>query len=196
MDSPVSDALHANIKSLRRYALAMTRNPDDADDLVQECLKRALTYIRSNHEIRNLRAYLFTILNNVYMDELSKRRRRGVAVDIDDVAESIAAPPDQLPRLGCRDLSRALERIPKEQKQVLLLIGLEGMSYRTAAQTLGVPIGTVMSRLSRGRDLLRHLMMGQVNGRRAAPARIEQTSRHTAPTAGRAAAEKQAINVE
>ena len=176
MDSPVSDALHANIKSLRRFALALTRNPDDADDLVQEALKRALHYIRANHEIRNMRAYLFTILNNVYMDELDRQRRAGVAVDIDAVADSLPTPGEQMPRLERRDMSRALERIPREQKQVLLLVGLEGMSYRAAAQTLGVPMGTIMSRLSRGRDQLRQLMAGECIAdpapRPATPARV------------------------
>ncbi|PIW26837.1 MAG: hypothetical protein COW30_12720 [Rhodospirillales bacterium CG15_BIG_FIL_POST_REV_8_21_14_020_66_15] len=194
MEDPVSEALHANIKSLRRYALALTRNAEDADDLVQECLKRALTYIHSNHEIRNMRSYLFTILNNVYMDELARLRRRGQPVDIEDVADSVASPPNQMPRLGCRDLSNALDRIPEEQKQVLLLIGLEGMSYRAAAHTLGVPIGTVMSRLSRGREQLRRLMYGRTYTWNSLPGRERTTAGAGKPAPARA--ESSMTNVE
>lgn len=168
MDSALSHTLQDHAAGLRRYALMLTRDPSQADDLVQECLKRALTYIDSGHEIMNLRAYLFTILNHVHIDELVRRRRKGHHVPIETVADTVTTPPDQIPRLECRDLWRALEELPDEQRQVLLLIGLEGASYRKAADAIGVPIGTVMSRLSRGRSTLRQMLSGQDGGHRTA----------------------------
>jgi RNA polymerase sigma-70 factor (ECF subfamily) len=161
MDSELAEALHTYVKSLRRYAMAMTRDSSEADDLVQECLKRALIYIHNGREIQNLRAYLFTILNNVYADELSRKRRTGTVVSIDSETIRLAAPPCQNARMECRDLSWALNQLPAEQKEVVLLIGLEGLSYQTAAEVLGIPIGTVMSRLSRGRNALRRLLEGR-----------------------------------
>jgi len=161
MDSELAEALHIYVKSLRRYAMAMTRDSNEADDLVQECLKRALIYIHNGREIQNLRAYLFTILNNVYADELSRRRRSGTVVSIDSETVRLAAPPRQNARMECRDLSWALNQLPSEQKEVVLLIGLEGLSYQTAAEVLGIPIGTVMSRLSRGRNALRRILEGR-----------------------------------
>jgi RNA polymerase sigma-70 factor (ECF subfamily) len=139
----------------------MTRDATEADDLVQECLKRALIYIHNGREIQNLRAYLFTILNNVYADELSRRRRSGTVVSIDSETVKLTATPRQNARMECRDLSWALNQLPAEQKEVVLLIGLEGLSYQTAAEVLGIPIGTVMSRLSRGRNALRRLLEGR-----------------------------------
>lgn len=186
MDRELSDGLNANIKALQRYALGLVRNRNDADDLVQECLKRAVTYIRSGKEIQNMRAYLFTILNNVYMDELSKRRRFGKTVDIDDVSNTVSCLPNQISNLDCQDLSRALEELPSAQKQAVLLVGLEGMSYQSAADVMGVPVGTVMSRLSRGREALRHYMAGNGRGhhaRRRTPAELQQIrARECAPS--------------
>ena len=163
MDSELAEALHTYVKSLRRYAMAMTRDSNEADDLVQECLKRALIYIHNGREIQNLRAYLFTILNNVYADELSRKRRSGTVVSIDNETIRLATPPRQNARMECRDLSWALNQLPSEQREVVLLIGLEGLSYQTAAEVLSIPVGTVMSRLSRGRSVLRRLLEGRTN---------------------------------
>lgn len=160
MDRAISEQLPTHAEGLRRYALAITRNAADADDLVQECFKRALSYARSGREIENVRAYLFTILTNVHRDELARRRKRGTAVPIENEMNSIACLPRQLPRLEWTDLVRALEVIPDKQKQVVLLIGLLGQSYEKAAATLDIPVGTVMSRLSRGRSALRQAMAG------------------------------------
>ena len=160
MDNELAEALHTYVKSLRRYAMAMTRDPNEADDLVQECLKRALIYIHNGREIQNLRAYLFTILNNVYADELSRRRRAGTTVSIDTETLKLATPAVQNAHMECRDLSSALEQLPQEQRDVVLMVGLDGVSYQAAAEVLGIPIGTVMSRLSRGRTALRKIMEG------------------------------------
>lgn len=160
MNQPVAAALRANIKSLRRYAMALTRDPNDADDLVQECLKRALTYIQDGREIENFRAYLFTILHNIHNDELSRLRRKGTQLPIEKDGIRLVYPPPQYSYMDCRDLLDALDKLPDEQREVVVLIGLEGMSYRGVAEVLDVPLGTVMSRLSRGRNALRILLAG------------------------------------
>lgn len=158
MDSAFSNSLPAHADGLTRYARAITRNPADADDLVQECFRRALNYARSGRPIENVRAYLFAILANIHKDELARRRRRGIAVPIETEESHLACPPQQHARLECNDVSRALDTLPERQKQVLLLIGLYGESYEKAAAILDIPIGTVMSRLSRGRQALRQVM--------------------------------------
>lgn len=160
LDRALHDELPAHAEGLRRYTLAMTRNAADADDLVQECFKRVLSYSRSGREIDNLRAYLFTILTNVHRDELARRRRRGTSVPIENELNNIACAPRQTARLEWSDLARALDAIPDQQKQVVLLIGLLGESYEKAAEMLNIPMGTVMSRLSRGRSALREAMAG------------------------------------
>lgn len=161
MDHPVAAALHTYIKSLRRYAMAITRDPNDADDLVQECLKRALAYIHDGRKIRDLRAYLFTILHNVHSDELSRRKKNGTPVPIDNDGVRLVYPPPQYAYMDCKDLMEAVDNLPDDQRRVVLLVGLEGMSYRGAAEVLGVPIGTVMSRLSRGRNALREMLAAE-----------------------------------
>lgn len=160
MDHALSQTLQEHTAGMRRYALSLTRDPSQADDHVQEALKRVLTYLQSGYEIVNMRAYLFTVLNHVHVDEIAQRRRRGFHVPIDVIEDAAVTPPDQIHRLEYRDLWRALDRLPVEQREVLVLIGLEGVSYRQAADMIGVPMGTVMSRLSRGRAALRLMLAG------------------------------------
>lgn len=155
-----SSDITSHIPGLRRYASALLRNPIEAEDLVQECLCRAIARARPWHSIRDIRAYLFTILHNLYVDKISKRSRTRDIVSDDLVEKKLVTLPSQIGRLEIRDLSRALEQLPREQREVALLIGLEGMSYGSAAQVLGVPTGTVMSRLHRAREALRKLMDG------------------------------------
>ena len=140
MNHPVAAGLRANIKSLRRYAMALTRDPNDADDLVQECLKRALTYIQAGKEIDNFRAYLFTILHNVHNDELTRRKKKGIQLPVEKDNIRLVYPPPQYSYMDCKDLVEALDKLPDEQRQVVLLVGLEGMSYRNVSQVLGVPL--------------------------------------------------------
>ena len=155
-------ALLDHLGALRRYARALLGGAADADDLVQECLARALARTSLWRPVRNMRAYLFTILHNVHADRMSRRRRALDVVPLDGAGATAAAhpatPPGQYGRLELRDLSAALTRLPEEQRQVVLLVGLEGMSYQEVATVLDVPVGTVMSRLSRGREALRQLM--------------------------------------
>lgn len=158
MDDATAAGLRTYIKAMRRYAIALVGNPAEADDLVQETLKRALSYVQDGRGIRDMRSYLFTILHNVRTDELSRVRRNGRAIPLEDIAHRLAIGGAQHGRLACRDLMRALDVVSIEQREVVLLVGLEGFSYQAAAEVLGVPIGTVMSRLNRGRRALRRLM--------------------------------------
>jgi len=156
----IGEILSSHSKALRRYAMALTGDPTEADDLVQECLTRALERIRVYRNIRDLRAYLFSILHNVRMDQLAKLKANGISVPIEDVAWALSRPADQPARLKARDLAFALSKLPDQQRAVVLLVGMEGFSYREAADSLGIPIGTVMSRLSRGRETLARVMDG------------------------------------
>ncbi|MEO1091066.1 MAG: RNA polymerase sigma factor [Pseudomonadota bacterium] len=169
-DDALERALVTHIAGMRRYARALVGNATDAEDLVQESLARALARIRPWTSVRDLRSYLFTILHNHYVDQYRSRRNAPAMVDIDNVLQHPSAPANQDRRLELRDLGRALETLSEEQRAVVLLVGLEGLSYAEVAKVLDVPIGTVMSRLSRGRSLLRELI---------------QTNRMPAPVAKR-----------
>jgi RNA polymerase sigma-70 factor (ECF subfamily) len=154
-------AVAQHIVALRRYARSLVRNSVEADDLVQECLTRAVARLRVWNEVRDLRAYLFTILNNVHLDTIAQRKRAGNVVPIDEAMASLSSRPNQLARIEANELGEALERIPEEQRRVVLLVGVGGMKYHEIASMLGIPIGTVMSRLSRGREALRQILSGE-----------------------------------
>lgn len=146
------------IPRLRRYARALTGDASAADDLVQDALERALRKQDLWREGSDLRAWLFTVMHNVFINQVrSAAASRTVALDA-SLAE--LPQPQAGDRLEIRDLDAALQRLPDEQRTVLLLVGLEQMSYEDAARVLDVPIGTVMSRLSRGRERLRRLLQG------------------------------------
>jgi RNA polymerase sigma-70 factor, ECF subfamily len=146
------------IPGLRRYALALVRSEIEAEDLVQECVLRAVSKKDLWQEGTDLRAWLFTMLHNHFVSGVRRSARQGRSVDIEDVDEETYHPPRQDKRLELRDLDRALALLPEDQRTVVLLIGLEGMDYTTAAKVVGVPVGTIRSRLSRGRGSLRRLM--------------------------------------
>ena len=148
----------AEIPRLRRYARALLRSEPDADDLVQECMLRALTKRHLWQEGTDLRAWLFTILHNLYVNDVRRSARQGITVDVSDLDREMQQTASQNKRLELHDLDRALSLLPEEQKTLIFLVGLEGMDYHTAAQVVGVPMGTVRSRLSRGREELRRLM--------------------------------------
>jgi len=163
----VRDELMEHVPRLRRYARALINNRDLADDLVQDTLERALGRAGMFQPGTDLRAWLFTIMHNVFANQARKASARAVhvAVDDDSVHESeFAVPSDQTRSLEMRDLDYALQRLPMEQREVVLLVGLEEMSYADVALALNIPIGTVMSRLSRGRERLRALMAGTQPG--------------------------------
>ncbi|HZZ91636.1 MAG TPA: RNA polymerase sigma factor [Usitatibacter sp.] len=144
------------IPNLRRYARALVGDRDGADDLVQDTLERA---VRKFHLWRpgDLRAWLFSIMHNVFVNQL-KSRKIGLDVEIDE--ETLAARIPTVTGTDVMDLQRALGGLAAEQREVVLLIALEDMSYADVSRALGIPIGTVMSRLSRGRERLRKLMEG------------------------------------
>jgi RNA polymerase sigma-70 factor (ECF subfamily) len=146
-----------HIRALRRYAVALVGCPVDADDLVQEALKRALLYVDSARQIDDLRAYLFRILHNARNDMLKQRLRAGTPVPVDE-AGLVSGAVSQMERIACHQVVGAMDRLAEDHRQLLLLVGIEEMSYREAADALGLPIGTVMSRLNRARAALRGVL--------------------------------------
>jgi RNA polymerase sigma-70 factor, ECF subfamily len=149
--------LEAEIPRLRRYARALTRDASRADDLVQTSLARAIAKQHLWQPGTDLRAWLFTILHNLHVNDVRRSAREGAVVPI-EAAPALPCAPNAMESLQLRDLDRAIGRLPDEQRQVILLVGLEGMRYEEVAVILGIPIGTVRSRLSRGRETLRVLM--------------------------------------
>jgi RNA polymerase sigma-70 factor (ECF subfamily) len=144
---------------LRRYATALVGDVATADDLVQDCLERAWKNRDTLRDESTVYAWLRTILHNANIDRIRLRRRRpDEAESLDTVSETIAAGmTDDGPSLSM-DVVRAMNQLSIEHRQILLLIGLEGVSYREVADELGLPIGTVMSRLARARERLRALL--------------------------------------
>ena len=150
------DEVEACVPALRRYARALTRSADLADDLVQDCLERAISRRGLFRPTGPVRAWLFTILLNLHRNDLRARHRKGTMMPLDTIAEPATAAP-QPGHLALAEMARAIETLPPEQKEALLLIALEGLSYAEAAAILGVPLGTLMSRLGRARAALRLL---------------------------------------
>lgn len=156
--SDFHDQIEREIPRLRRYARALTRSVDRSDDLVQETLLRAVAKRHLWQTGTDLRAWLFTIMHNQYVNMVRRAVGEQATVDIEQMSSSLVATTDPTASRQLRELERALGYLPGEQREVLLLVGLEGMSYEAAAQILSVPVGTVRSRLSRGRDALRRLL--------------------------------------
>ncbi len=148
--------VETNVPALRRYARALTRDGELADDLVQDTLVRAL---RSEHLFHGgeIRSWLFTILTNLNRNRLRSLARRPMTSTLDDSD----APDSAGPEAGGRDIERALDLLVEDQKQALLLVVLEGLSYREVAEVQGVPIGTVMSRLARARAQIKAYLDGE-----------------------------------
>ncbi|HVJ55502.1 MAG TPA: RNA polymerase sigma factor [Aliidongia sp.] len=166
--------LLAQLPRLRRYAIALAGDRAMADDLVQDSIERALRNRETLKDSQRLFGWLRTILHNLHIDGLRQRRGHGVTVDIDDALETLelTVPPGE--RTDALDFIKALDTLSPDHRQILLLIGLEGLSYREIAEELMVPVGTVMSRLARARDHLR-----------AALERAEAQERPDAGKAGR-----------
>ena len=150
----------ACIPSLRRYARGLTADRERADDLVQDTLERAWGRFSLWQRRGEVRAWMFGIMHNLFIDRVRSQRSRSEQ----DAGDELAETPDratQSDRLEVRDLDRILQRLPPEQREVLLLVGVEEMSYQEVARVVGVPLGTVMSRLSRARERLRAEMEGR-----------------------------------
>jgi RNA polymerase sigma-70 factor, ECF subfamily len=173
MTSTIAAFLEPQIPRLRRYARSLTRDPAQADDLVQSCLVRALAKEHLWQPGTDLRAWLFTILHNQHVNHLRRVRREGASVAVEDAAPVLAVAPSASAVLELRDLERAIATLPDEQREVIGLVGREGMRYEEIADTLGIPIGTVRSRLSRARARLRQIL--DMNASPAVSARRAQT---------------------
>jgi RNA polymerase sigma-70 factor (ECF subfamily) len=157
-DAEARREIEALIPRLRRYARALKRDPVAADDLVQDCLCRALAKLQLWERGTDLRAWLFTILHHQHCNDLRRSMRQVVSDPEADLSELPAPGADILDRLQLRDVERAIAVLPETQRQLVLLIGLEGMGYGEVADALGLPIGTVRSRLARARHALRQVM--------------------------------------
>jgi len=149
------------IPRLRRYARALTGDRGSADDLVQETLARAMSRRRLWLREKGTRPWLFTIMHNLFVNDVEKSARAPTLVAIGDDDPRVAAHGHPETSLLLRDLDRALAGLPEEQREVVLLVGIEQLSYKDVARVLGIPAGTVMSRLSRGRERLRELLAGK-----------------------------------
>lgn len=144
------------IPALRRYARALVRERTAADDLVQDCMERAISSWSQRRKLDDIRSWVFTILHNLAITRMRQLRRRAPHVPIEAVDEaSLSQAGSQEDALRCRDLLAALNDLPDDQRAVISLISVEDLSYREAATILKVPLGTVMSRLARARERLR-----------------------------------------
>lgn len=160
MDAQHARDVEALIPNLRRFARMLVRDADHADDLVQDCLERAISREHRFEPGTNLRAWLFTILINLVRSEARKTKVRGHVVAIEDYQHLMPSPGRQDARLRVRDLNRAFAQLPKPFQEVLILVAIEGLSYEQAASILDVPIGTVRSRLSRARTQIKEMVDG------------------------------------
>jgi RNA polymerase sigma-70 factor, ECF subfamily len=148
------------IPALRRYARALVRNRANADDLVQDCLERAVSRWNQRRD-GGVRSWLFSILHNLAVDQFRKTATRGRNVRIDETSEDdLSDAAAQEHRLMYQDVLNGLARLPEEQRSVLLLVAVEDLSYADAAKVLNIPVGTVMSRLSRARERLQQEIEG------------------------------------
>ena len=159
---PAKAALHRDIEcllpNLRRFARSLTHDAVDTDDLVQECVARALGKLHLWKVGSDLRAWLFSILHNEYVGQIRRAARRRIAVDWGDYELTLTCAPAQLEHLEIRDLVRALKSLPEGQREAVLMIGLTHDNYYEVAAACKVPVGTLRSRLSRGRKALREMM--------------------------------------
>ena len=159
--SELSLQIEQHIPRLRRYALVLAGDPTRAEDILQDCLERAWAKQHLFRPGSDLRAWLFTILHNVHANAARRYRTAPALVPLEDVSPVRPIRPTQLDELELDGLKDALTQLPEEQRQVLLMVGMEQMRYAEVSQILGVPIGTVMSRLHRARERLREVLAHQ-----------------------------------
>jgi RNA polymerase sigma-70 factor (ECF subfamily) len=154
-----SAELAGELPHLRRFARALCGDASLADDLVQDCVERALTKSHLYDPSRPLRAWAYAILRNIFISGLRRSGRSAVVKTVDElVAGEDAVAPDQEDRLAVGSVASALDRLSAQHREVIVLVALEELSYRDVAEILGVPLGTVMSRLSRAREHLKQLL--------------------------------------
>ncbi len=151
------DAIVDHLPNLRAFAYSLTHNGADADDLVQDAVVKAWRKFHLFEEGSNLQAWLFTILRNTFYSDLRRLRRETVG-RLDDVSQLLSEKPRHDSRLAMRDFDRAFALLPPEQREVLMLVGASGMTYEEAAELCNVPMGTIKSRINRGRARLHELL--------------------------------------
>ncbi len=154
----IASLLEPQIPALRRYAWALLRDSEAADDLVQDTLERAISRWSQRQREGDLRAWLFAIQRNLFLNGVRRRKARGPYVGEEALNELHAPGMSPEGHAGLRDVLAGLDALPEEQRSILLLVGVEDLSYEQAAQVLDVPLGTVMSRLSRARARMREFM--------------------------------------
>ena len=156
--SAFSHALVMQLPALRRYAMALAGNAALADDLVQDCIERALGQESQLRELERLGGWLRRILYNLYIDEMRRGKRRGREQDITELADHLELSAPAPDNSATREFNHAVNRLSAEHRQILLLVSVEELSYREIAEELEIPLGTVMSRLARARERLRELL--------------------------------------
>lgn len=157
LDPNIRDEVLATVPSLRAFAMSLCGNTDRADDLVQETLLRALTHIDTFQPGTNMPAWLFTILRNLFRSEYRKRRREVEDAD-GHYAETLASHPEQDGRVEFNEFRAALDKLPQDQREALILVGASGFSYEDAAAICGCAVGTIKSRVNRARTRLAELL--------------------------------------
>ena len=159
MDTNVQfrDLILAAVPSLRAFAISLTNDPSRADDLVQDTIVRAWANANRFEAGTNINAWLFTILRNLFHSEYRKRRREVEDVD-GSYALSLRTQPEQTAHVDFKDFQQALAKLPVDQREALILVGAEGLSYEQAAEICGVAVGTIKSRVNRARNRLAELL--------------------------------------
>lgn len=157
---PMHSLISAQIPRLRRYARALIHDSAIADDLVQDTLERAWAKRSLWREGSDLRAWLFTIMHNLFVNQFHRRAQAPSFAEYDE-AHAVAGTDSAEAAIALRDFAAALEALNPDLREVVFLVGVEQMSYQEVADLLAIPIGTVMSRLSRGRERLRALLAGE-----------------------------------
>ncbi len=165
-DKSTRSILLARIPSLRAFAFSLCGNRDEADDLVQETLLSAWAHLDRFQDGTNMGAWLFTILRNHYRTKWRKGRR--MVADVNgEYASRLVSPPEQEGCITLKDLARALATLPVEQREAIVLVGASGMSVHDAAEICGCEVGTIKSRVNRGRARLAELLSGEARRHRA-----------------------------
>jgi len=155
-----SRRLQEEIPALRRYARYLTRDADRADDLVQDSLERAIAKRRLWHKPESLRPWLFAVLHNVHLNQIRRQTRQPAEVPLDQVFPQASRSEGQTNTVMIGQVMAALDHLEPQQREVLVLVAVEGLHYKEVAMVLGLPTGTVMSRLSRARERLRRTLAG------------------------------------
>jgi RNA polymerase sigma-70 factor (ECF subfamily) len=157
IDPTLRDTMLAAVPSLRAFGISLCGNVDRADDLVQETLLRALANIDSFQPGTNMSAWLFTILRNLFRSEYRKRRREVEDAD-GSYADTLKSQPEQTSRIEFEEFRTALDKLPEDQREALILVGASGFSYEEAAEICGCAVGTIKSRVNRARTRLSNLL--------------------------------------